>query len=114
MPFSDPSSARVGCASAARSEQRAAPSDVVSQPVRTLTRVEDLLRAHGRNDLYEQDELLSTSSPWDYEVFDSDDGIEVWIGDVGMAMNYPFTLADFNELVGDVETLAAESVGEDA
>ena len=73
---------------------------------------DDLLRIYDADDLVEVDEKLSRSSAFAVEVFDTEDGIEVQVDAYASELAYPFTLADFHDVLNMLESTALSEVEE--
>ncbi|HSE70688.1 MAG TPA: hypothetical protein VLA97_08010 [Nocardioidaceae bacterium] len=71
--------------------------------LRLITNAGDLLRAHGCGGLVELDGRLTEISEHDIEAFDMDDCIELHVGDKVWQLGYPFTMAQFHELLAEIE-----------
>ena len=72
--------------------------------VRVVAELDDLLRAYDVEDLVLLDEKLSEIAAADVEVFDTDDGIEVVVGEDSGELGYPFTLGDLDGLLEELCT----------
>lgn len=72
--------------------------------MRVVEELDDLLRAYDVEDLVLLDEKLSEIAAADVEVFDTDDGIEVVVGEDSGELGYPFTLGDLDGLLEELCT----------
>ena len=73
-----------------------------------VSSVEDLFKWYRVGSLLELDRKLSESSTFAMEVFDLEDFIEVQIDEHAARAEYPFTVADFHQVLADVERAAVE------
>ena len=74
---------------------------------RYVDQLHDLLRAYQAEDLSLLDEKLTEATGVAVEVLDGDDGIEILVDGKTGELEYPFSLADLDDLVAELRSAAA-------